>query len=118
MDWDNQPIYLEARSVIAKRSVAENSFLAIAGMKSAGGVPSTNTAPFVAAVFQQMGVNAAESKLLVGTHPSYYALLDVLASRIYQNPAVLCEPLRHAGQRGPQGRRDAGHRPDAGPRHL
>lgn len=83
---DNQPIYLEARSVIAKRSVAENSFLAIAGMKSAGGGPSTNTAPYVAAVFQQMGVNAVESKLLVGTHPSYYALLDVLASRIYQNP--------------------------------
>jgi hypothetical protein len=83
---DNQPLYLEARSVVAKRSVAENSFLAIAGMKSAGGGPSTNTAPYVAAVFQQMGVNAVESKLLVGTHPSYYALLDVLASRIYQNP--------------------------------
>ena len=79
--------YLDARSVIAKRSVAENSFFALAGMKSAGSDTANNSGAYVQAIFQQLGASADDAKALTGTRPSYYTLLDALTRRLYQSPA-------------------------------
>ncbi|MDH5722446.1 MAG: hypothetical protein OEY94_03875 [Alphaproteobacteria bacterium] len=97
-------LYLSLRSVAARRGVAENSFDAIIGMKSKGTnglapgvadtgrfmasvirelmVPVTNPPDTVAAVaqFEQEVLN------VLGENPSYYAQLEFLAKKIYQNP--------------------------------
>lgn len=87
-----QHLYLALRSVAAKRSVAENSFDAIVGLKSAGssdianGSAQPKTREFLAAVLTELGVPAAEAFQVLGENPSYYAQLEILAKKIYQNP--------------------------------
>lgn len=82
----NQDEFLDWRSVVAKRSVAENSFNAIVGMKSAGSEAVNSNSRYVQAVLTQLGVSPAEARAMLGTNPSYYALMEVLSQRIYQSP--------------------------------
>ncbi|MFN3700815.1 MAG: hypothetical protein ACK4VI_04740 [Alphaproteobacteria bacterium] len=83
-----QKQYLDMRSIAAKRNVAENSFLSIVGMKTAG---TANTSPadtfqYLAAIFNGLGIDDVdEIRSLIGEHPSHYAQLELLAKRIYQN---------------------------------
>lgn len=87
---DAQTLYLLLRSVAAKRSVAQNSFNAIVGMKSAGtsnGV--VNTREYMAAAFKDLmpvGTPDADVYEILGENPSYYAQLEFLGKKIYQNP--------------------------------
>ncbi|MFK7838989.1 MAG: hypothetical protein AB8B83_01550 [Bdellovibrionales bacterium] len=91
--------YMALRSIIAKRSVAENSFNAIVGLKSQGSFVIGSTADsetyrFLGPLMVELGVvdedgsgdNEDEIRALVGSNPSYYAQLELLAKRIYQNP--------------------------------
>jgi hypothetical protein len=84
-----QHLYLALRSVAAKRNVAQNSFNALVGLK-AGGSPGTigapNTREFLVAVLTELGFGAGEAREYLGEQPSYYAQLEVLAKKIYQNP--------------------------------
>ncbi len=87
-----QKWYLALRSVVAKRSVAENSFNAIVGLKSEG-APVYNSAVgaqtynFLGAIMVELGVDdPLEVKKILGSRPSYYAQLELLAKKIYQNP--------------------------------
>lgn len=84
-----QHLYLALRSVAAKRSVAQNTFNSIVALKSAGsdgteGAP--NTRQFLAAVLVELGLGTGEAVELIGLQPSYYAQLEILAKKIYQNP--------------------------------
>lgn len=87
-----QKLYLQLRSIAAKRSVAQNTFNTIVGMKSAGtsdtaGAPLTRT--FLASAFRQLmpaSVTDAEIYEIIGENPSYLAQLEVLSKKIYQNP--------------------------------
>lgn len=85
-----QQLYLALRSVAAKRSVAEHSFNAIVGLKSEGATSSAstdaNTYEFLGAILTELGVSAGEVRNMIGTQPSYYAQLELLAKKIYQNP--------------------------------
>ena len=87
-----QHLYLALRSVAAKRSVAENSYASIVGLKSSGtsedggGGDSPRTREFLAAVLVELGVPAAEAFNMLGENPSYYAQLEILAKKIYQSP--------------------------------
>jgi hypothetical protein len=72
------------RSAVAKRSVAENSFAAIAAMKAAGTGGST---PYLKSVLAELGISAADADKLIGTNPSYYAQMDILGRKLYQTPA-------------------------------
>lgn len=91
---DMQQAYMELRSVVAKRSVAENSFNAITAMKShgittvdAGGNPvPMNARVFLEPVLTELGVPAAEVLALLGENPSYYAQMEILTKKVYQNP--------------------------------
>jgi len=98
---DKDHMYLSLRSVAAKRSVAENSFDAIVGMKSAGtaggdfdkAAGTTETAKYLGAVLKDLGIPGNEIREYMGQSkgettldPSYYAQLEILAKKIYQSP--------------------------------
>jgi len=83
-----QHLYLALRSVAAKRSVAQNSFDAIVGLKSAGdpGMDGSSTNQFLGAILTELGVPADDVYKIIGNNPSYYAQLETLAKRIYHSP--------------------------------
>lgn len=89
-----QEAYMELRSIVAKRNVAENSYNAIAAMKSEGSTAvdaGGNAVPMNARVFlepvlTELGVPAAEVLSLIGENPSYYAQMELLTKKVYQNP--------------------------------
>jgi hypothetical protein len=81
----SQELYLMLRSVMAKRSVAENSYNAIVGLKSQGTTNIGSTRDYLGAVIKELGVSNAEIYKMIGTNPSYYAQLEILARKLYQN---------------------------------
>lgn len=91
-----QKAYLDLRSIVAKRSIAENSFNAIAAMKAEGNVtfaPSGGTTPepmhsriYMQSILSELGVPDPEALSLLGENPSYYAQMEILTKKIYQNP--------------------------------
>ena len=81
---DLQSTYLDQRSIVAKRSVAENSFNAIVGDKSAGTVQSR---VYLLQVLKNLGLNDEDAARYVGDTPSYDAQMEVLTKKLYQDPA-------------------------------
>jgi len=88
-----QPLYMALRAVAAKRNVAQNSYNALVGLKAAGssdvsdGADAPKTREFLAAIVKELGVtDANEVYKIIGENPSYYAQLELLAKKIYQNP--------------------------------
>lgn len=80
--------YSLIRSVIAKRAVAQNSFAAIAGMKGRG---SKSTCSYVRQVLFNLGMDADEANdfratRTCGANASYFAQMDILTKKIYQDP--------------------------------
>ncbi|MFA7277130.1 MAG: hypothetical protein WC043_10060 [Pseudobdellovibrionaceae bacterium] len=76
---------IDFRAIAAKRSVAQNSFAAITGMKAAG---STAASSYIKEVVKEIGItDAGELDKYLGTNPSYYAQMEVLSKKLYQNPA-------------------------------
>lgn len=88
-------LYMDLRSVVAKRNVAESSFNAIVSMKSSG-TNSDSAAPsqpevgmYMASIIKDLmpvGTPDDEIYAILGENPSYYAQLEVLSKKIYQNP--------------------------------
>jgi len=84
-----QHLYLLLRSVAAKRSVAQNTFNAQVSLKASGSENLTGQGgakPFMSAIFSELGIPEAEIDELIGENPSYYAQLEILGKKIYQNP--------------------------------
>lgn len=84
--------YMDMRALIAKRSVAENSFNTLAAMKLRGTDPGTTgskgSTPYIISVLKELGVDSdASIKDYLGGAPSYDAQMEVLTKKIYQNPA-------------------------------
>jgi hypothetical protein len=80
--------YLDIRSTLAKRSVAENSFYAIASMKSKNISATSDVTPYLQALLSRLGVeDNGDLKNMLGDQPSYYAVMDVMGQKIYQDPA-------------------------------
>lgn len=84
--------YLRARSLLAKRSVAENSFNAMVALKSEG---TEGAKDYIISVMEGLGVGSDEAdaakqkqaiETLIGEKPSYYAQMEVLTKKLYQNP--------------------------------
>lgn len=81
--------YMDLRSVFAQRSVAENSFSAITALRAAG---TPESAPYTKAILKELGVSSdAEINQLLGNNPSYFAQMEVLTKKIYQNPLFYTE---------------------------
>ncbi len=83
--------YQNMRSLVAMRSVAQNSFANIIAQKTAG--PSTedgrNAAPFIKALMKELGIEKDEIEATIGKNPSYYAQMEVLTKKIYQHPEFI-----------------------------
>ena len=79
----NQDEYMDTRSIIAKRNVAENSFFSIAAMKSKG---SMSNMDYIQNALLQMGVDNTALTKYLGANPSYHAQMEVLTKKLYQSP--------------------------------
>ncbi len=88
-------LYMDLRSVVAKRNVAENSFHTIVSMKSTGSNGSAGSASrpdvglYMASLIKDLmpvGTSDDEVFAILGENPSYYAQLEFLSKKIYQNP--------------------------------
>ena len=102
---------LDIRAITAKRSVAEGSLYAIAGMKSLGSAPtfagralgaagiggyggllglggasSADTLSYMAVLLKELGMEPEDIQSVYSTRPSYYAQMEILTKKIYQNP--------------------------------
>ncbi|PZQ49128.1 MAG: hypothetical protein DI551_00310 [Micavibrio aeruginosavorus] len=81
--------YMAIRAIAAKRSVASNSFAAIASMKSQG---EKEVEPYLYAIMKEMGVQSdVEIEKLLGDRPSYFAQMEILTKKLYQNPNFYTE---------------------------
>lgn len=78
--------YIDSRSLVAKRSVASNSLAAIAALKASG---SPEGQPFIYSLIQELSpdnITIAHIQDLIGENPSYYAQMEILTKKLYQNP--------------------------------
>lgn len=81
--------YMDLRSIFAKRSVAQNSFAAITSQRAAG---TEESAPYTKAILRELGVSdTTEINRLLGEKPSYFAQMEILTKKIYQNPVFYTE---------------------------
>jgi hypothetical protein len=79
------------RAIAAKRSVAQNTIASIAGLKSEG---NTESQPFIYAIIKEMGGTPMELQTIqkyLGEKPSYFAQMEILTKKIYQNPVFFTE---------------------------
>lgn len=74
---------LETRSLHALRSVSHNSFSDMVGMKALG---SGTVGTFMKRMIEELGVPAGEIDQFLGENPSYFAQMEVLTKKMYQNP--------------------------------
>jgi hypothetical protein len=87
-----QKHYMDMRSIVAKRSVAENSFNAIVGMKSEGITAldsSGNPVPMHAREYLEdilTSLGLATPLDLMAENPSYYEQMELLTKKAYQDP--------------------------------
>jgi hypothetical protein len=79
-------VYMDARSYLAKQSVAMQSFASIAALKAKG---EEGAQPFIYALLNEMGGNALSAQQImddIGEAPSYNAQMEVLTKTLYQRP--------------------------------
>lgn len=87
----NKLRYLDLRQIVAMRNVAENSYNAIAAMRGRG---ATGSSDYLRHALMEMGMSDAEAqRYLAGStsgngasEPSYFAQMEVLTKKLYQNP--------------------------------
>ena len=82
--------YMDLRSVAAKRSVAQNSFMSIVAERSSG---NEEVAPFLKSIIEELEIDNFDLNIdiLLGERPSYFAQMEVLTKKIYQNPEFYTE---------------------------
>ena len=80
---DISHFYIKQRAIAAKRSVAQNSFATITAMRSQG---SGENAPFLKSIIQELGVATNEIEAYIGENPSYFAQMEILTKKLYQQP--------------------------------
>lgn len=79
---DNFEVITAMRSLHAVRSVAHNSFSHMVGMKARG---TGTVGNFMTKVMEELGVPAGEINQMIGNNPSYFAQMEVLTRKMYQN---------------------------------
>lgn len=83
--------YIDARALMAKRSVASNSLASIAALKAKG---DKEAQPFIYSLIKEMGgdkMTVDQIKNYIGDEPSYYAQMEVLTKKLYQTPNFYTE---------------------------
>lgn len=91
---DKLRLLLEQRQIAAKRSVAENSFNAIVGMKSYGSPEtrdpnvgdSVDTGKYLKVILQELGMTPEDAAKFLGERPSYFTQMEVVTKKAFQLP--------------------------------
>lgn len=78
--------FMDMRSIVAMRGVARNSIASIVAMKTAGPSRDNSAGQFMKELMKEMQLSDEEIESLLGKNPSYFAQMDVLTKKIYQNP--------------------------------
>lgn len=81
---DARTAFMDMRALVAKRSVAENSFNTLVGQKSQG---APGAREFIAGVLKELGLEDKATLAYLGGTPSYDAQMEVLTKKLYQNPS-------------------------------
>lgn len=90
---------LDQRQIIAKRSVAENSFNTIVGLKSYGSPAaaaategsSVDTAQYLRIILQQLGMSNADATRFMGERPSYFTQMEIVTKKVFQQPTFYAD---------------------------
>ncbi|MCC7305009.1 MAG: hypothetical protein IT558_01985 [Alphaproteobacteria bacterium] len=90
------PKYLNARWLWATQNVAHNSFVNIVSMKSDGYTGLKDDSGnyvieqsgwnYMKSMMRGFGISDAEIHKILGDYPSYYAQMEVLTKKMYENP--------------------------------
>lgn len=76
----------DSRMLSGVRSVARHSFATLAGMRATGsGLSSTQ----LQKVMENLGVPAGDVAKLVGANPSYFAQMDIMTQKMFQDPSFM-----------------------------
>ncbi len=78
----------DQRSVVAARGVVANSFAHIVGMRGQG---TAISATYMKAMMRQFGMSDKDVDELLGVNPSYFAQMEVLTKKMFQNPTFYTE---------------------------
>jgi hypothetical protein len=86
-----QYAYFNYRSIVAMRGIVRNSMATIIAMKTETPYNGKNgmavgSAPFMRALLKEFGLTPDEITKMIGENPSYYAQMELLTKKIYQNP--------------------------------
>jgi hypothetical protein len=73
----------DLRAAITARGIARNSFTSLIAQKLQG---SAASATYMKEVLKEMGVPAGDADKLIGANPSYYAQMEILTKKLYQDP--------------------------------
>jgi hypothetical protein len=85
-DEANDAVYLDVRQLVALRSVALNSFNTITAMRARGAPGAT---AYMQNVLRNVGMSDPESARYLSANsgePSYYAQMEILTKKLYQDP--------------------------------
>ncbi len=80
---DARVAYMDMRALLAKRSVAQNSFNTLIGMKAKG---TAGSKQYIAGVLKDLGMSDKAVISYLGENPSYNAQMEVLTKKLYQSP--------------------------------
>jgi hypothetical protein len=78
--------YMNLRSIAAMRGVVRSTIANVIALKTASPVKEDSNAAYLLALFREFGIEDKEVRLMLGEHPSYYAQMEILTKKIYQNP--------------------------------
>lgn len=78
--------YMNLRSLAAMRGVVRSTIANVIALKTASPVQQDSNASYLLALFREFGLEDNEIRLMLGDHPSYYAQMEILTKKIYQNP--------------------------------
>ncbi len=76
--------YYDLRSMAAKRSVAQNSYASIVGLRAEG---DPSVAPFLKAILSEMNIPDDAVEEYLGENPSLFAQEEVMMKLLYQDPS-------------------------------
>ena len=84
-DYQDHPFtnYLDLRAMLAKRSVAENSFHAQTALRAQG---DSAAGAYMGVLLDELGIGDLEIVEYMNGGISYYAQMEILTKKIYQNP--------------------------------
>lgn len=78
--------FIEFNAYNAKLNVAENSFFHLVSEKSKG---TGASGEYLTQLMQQLGLTQEDADRMLGENPSYFAQMEVLTKKLYQNPNFL-----------------------------